>query len=102
MKFLSYLIESIKTDVFEVEIDEDLKVALGIPCLACILILNAIIAEHVFNIPEEKNGAMIILMVIVEAIIAFICYYIKSKYKEFAVIQEENKIDYNKKISRRG
>ena len=102
MKFLSYLIESIKTDVLEVEVDEDLKVALGVPCLAAVfLTLNSIIAEHVFNIPVEKSGAMIILLAIVEAVIAFVIYYINNKYKEFAVIQENNKIDYIKKISHR-
>lgn len=100
MKFLSYLIESIKFDVLEM--DEDLKVVLGVLCLAAVLLtLNSIIAGHVFNVPEEKIGATIILLTIVEAIIAFICYYIKNKYKEFAVIQEENKIDYIKKISHR-
>lgn len=103
MRFLSYLIDSIKTDVFELKIDEDLKVALGIPCLAAVfLTVNSIIAEHVLNIPVEKSGAMIILMTIAEAVIAFICYYIQSKYKEFAVIQENNKINYINKISHRG
>lgn len=96
MRFLSYLLDSIKTDVCEVDDTvKDVFIMAGIVIgLFVILIVNSMILASLTNIAGE--GIIVLLslgMFIVEAILFFIGKYIKDKYREFSKINEYNKVE---------
>ena len=104
MRFLSYLLDSIKTDVCEVDDTvKDVFIVVGIVIgLFVILIINSMILASITNITEE--GVIVLLslgMFIVEAILFFIGKYIKDKHKEFSKIDEFNKVSMIKDIKDR-
>lgn len=104
MRFLSYLLDSIKTDVCEVDdtVKDAFIIAGIIIGLFVSMIINSMILVSLTNITEESIITLLSFgMFIVEAILLFIGKYIKDKYKEFSKIDEFNKVSMIKDIKDR-